>query len=168
MNNYKLGDVANGHILTKQGWVPVPLDKPKKTHRGLIVAGAIVALAVAVAPLSGGSEPAGAPAAAPVEAAERPAPTTTKEPSRKDDGVRAVCWTDCSAEDDYLTAYRARSEDFDTPDRALLDTSGQVCVAVRNRSNDEVREDLIDLRGLSPKQADGLLYASKHCRALGW
>jgi hypothetical protein len=108
-----------------------------------------------------------APAPRPV-AVSVPEPVEVATPDPVEDDATASCWTDCSTEDRYITAYRAKSEDFDTPDAALIDVSGQVCVAIKNRPNDEVHEDLMDLRGLSQKQADGLLYASKFCRALGW
>jgi hypothetical protein len=43
---YKMGDVANGHVLTEQGWVPlaaVPAQAPKKKSRkGLKITGGIL------------------------------------------------------------------------------------------------------------------------------
>ena len=43
---YKMGDVANGHVLTEQGWVPlaaVPAGAPKKKSRkGLKITGGIL------------------------------------------------------------------------------------------------------------------------------
>jgi hypothetical protein len=112
-----------------------------------------------------------------VTAAPKPTPTSeapkaapAKKPTTKQaKGVTVACWTDCSDEDDYITSYRAESEDFHTPDKVVLGTVGLVCVAVKNRPNAEVHEDLTDLKGLTSKQADGLIYASqRHCSALGW
>jgi hypothetical protein len=68
----------------------------------------------------------------------------------------------------YITAYRAKSEDFDTPEKALATVAGQVCMLVRNLPNEQAHENLVEMKGLSEKQADGAIYATKHCRALGW
>ncbi len=91
---YKAGDVANGHILTEGGqWVPAapPLPEPKKGMGkgkkaiiGLVVVGGLIASCSAMT--SGGDEPtASAPQiAATAPAADAPAPAETPAPAEED------------------------------------------------------------------------------------
>jgi hypothetical protein len=83
--DYKMGDNANGHVLTEQGWLPVgaaatspaPTPKPEKGRKLLAVGGAVMLSLVACSAMLSGTdsgtaaEPTAAPAAsAPAEPAK--------------------------------------------------------------------------------------------------
>jgi hypothetical protein len=92
----------------------------------------------------------------PVEPTPTPTPVPTTAPL-----------TD--AEEKFLNAYRAKSLEFSTPDRAVIDAGKLTCAALKNgRPEGDIRHDFRWNYGLSERQADGMIYAAspERCRAL--
>lgn len=74
MNEYKIGDIANGHILTENGWIPAPPTPaapvpPKKKRTGLKIAGGVFGVLLLIGILSGGGDD--------IETAASPTPEDT-------------------------------------------------------------------------------------------
>lgn len=86
MNEYKIGDIANGHILTENGWIPAPPTPaapvpPKKKRTGLKIAGGVfgVLLLIGILSPSDSTEPAASPTPEPVASAPAEVEETEEE-----------------------------------------------------------------------------------------
>lgn len=83
--NHKIGDIANGHVLTEQGWLPLgtpaPAPKRKKGRKVLAVSGALMLSLVACTAMISGTDAGTAAEPTATPSASATATPTPEEPA---------------------------------------------------------------------------------------
>lgn len=99
-NNYKIGDMANGHILTDQGWLPLGAPEPatapvppkrKKGRKVLAISATALTGLFLVSALAGGTDTGSA-----AEPTEKPSASASTKPADKPEGTTDAADSDAA------------------------------------------------------------------------